>query len=105
MRYLYTTEPDEGCHEIESGIFGRPVQTCDESKLMAKGWSLTVEAQRGKTDVRQAKKERQEEGQEVSAREELEKLYKEQFGKKPHHKMKDETILEKLKEAVGDDQG
>lgn len=97
MRYMYTTKPDEGCHEVESGIYGRPVQTCDQGKLKAAGWSFTVEAQRGNTDVRQGKEEGQEEGQEVDDdREMWAAAYEQKFGKKPHHKMKVDKIRAKV---------
>lgn len=121
MRYMYTTAPDEGCHEVESGIYGRPVQTSDEPKLRAEGWTLTINAQRGTDHVRQGQEERQE-GQEVtkehmkSVKSALRKQYVEnvgqaidakslaleyedKFGKKPHHKMKPETIRQKLEES------
>lgn len=97
MRYLFTTKPDEGCHEVEPGIFGRPVQACDEPKLKKQGWTLTVEAQRGNTDVRQAKEERQEESQEVDDdREMWAAAYEQKFGKKPHHKLKTDKIRAKV---------
>lgn len=95
MRYLYTTQPDEGCHEVEKGIFGRPVHTSDEQRLIKKGWTLRPEDLRG-LHVRKEKEGREEEG-EVNP--ELVRAYVEKFGKKPHHKMKQDTILQKLDES------
>lgn len=108
MRYMFTRQPDEGCHEVESGIYGRPVQTCDQGKLKKAGWSFTIDAQRGNTDVRQGEEERQEEGQEVSGKDNmsyddfLRLEYERVFGKRPHHKLKAETIAERIKEAESD---
>lgn len=108
MRYMFTTKPDEGCHEVESGIYGRPVQTSDEPKLRKAGWAFTVDSLRGTGDVRQRQEEGREEEVEVSDAEfkrqvnELEEYdwalkYENKFGKKPHHKMKLETIKAKVK--------
>lgn len=106
MRYMYTTKPDEGCHEVEPGIYGRPVQTCNETKLRKQGWSFSVDSLRGTDYVRQ-EKEGREEGKEVNDetmsiddRVYLEAVeeYRNKFGKSPHHKMKTETILRKLEE-------
>lgn len=92
MRYLYTRTPDEGCREIEPGVYGRPVHTYEETGLRKKGWSLTINALRGSEDVREEK-----EGQEeTEVTEDLVAAYVERFGKKPHHKMKADTIREKL---------
>ena len=121
MRYLYTTKPDEGCHEVEPGIYGRPVQSCDESKLKAEGWTLTIDAQRGNTNgVRKEQKEERQESEEVTREhmvgvksalrenytnamvdqiegmQDLVERYEAKFGKKPHHKMKLETIKAKV---------
>lgn len=38
MRYLYTQKPDEGCHEVAPGVFGRPAHTGEIKKLLAAGW-------------------------------------------------------------------
>ena len=120
MRYMYTTEPDEGCREVEKGIYGRPVQTCDESKLRKLGWSLSIDAQRGKDhglrqdEKRVRKKEAKQEKVEVNStiakatssepvrvgmyteHELAVKKYEAKFGRKPHHKAKLETIIAKV---------
>jgi len=113
MRYLYTTNPDEGCHEVAEGIYGRPVQTSEEPKLRKAGWTLTIDALRGTDHVREEKEGRKEEVK-VSAldkaiegggyapesyRANLAEQYEAKFGKKPHHKMKAETIRQKLEES------
>lgn len=102
MKYMYTTQPDEGCREIEVGIYGRPVHTTDQLALKRRGWSYSVDDLRGNSHVREAEEEGREEEDQKVARGELEALYKEQFGKFPHHKMKDQTIIEKLKASADD---
>ena len=113
MRYMYTTQPDEGCHEVESGIYGRPVRTDQQGMMRKKGWSYSIDAQRGTDHVREEKEGRKEEVK-VSALDEaiegggyapesyranLAEQYEAKFGKKPHHKMKAETIRQKLEES------
>ena len=98
MKYLYTKTPDEGCHEVEKGIYGRPVNTSDQRKLLASGWAKTPADLRGNDDgVRKDEEERRQE--EVEVTDELIHAYQEKFGKRPHHKMKVETILQKLEES------
>jgi len=94
MKYLYTTEPDEGCHEIENGIYGRPVHTAEQRKLIQKGWRLNPDAIR--KEEGQQEERRQQEGPDVD---ELRELYQQTFGERPHHKMKAETLIRKLEEA------
>lgn len=99
MRYMYTTKPDEHCHEVEKGIYGRPVHSYQESALQKQGWALNISNLRGTSDVRQ-KEEGREEKKEVSDdREAWADLYEQKFGKPPHHKMKPETIRKKLEES------
>lgn len=102
MRYMYTTKPEEGCHEVELGIYGRPVQTSEQPKLKQAGWSYSIDSLRGTDHVRQEKEGREEE-REVSESmdfdEFLKRKYEEVIGKKPHHKMKRETMQEKIAEA------
>lgn len=38
MRYLYTDKPDDGCHEVAPGVFGRPVHTNQLAKMIKQGW-------------------------------------------------------------------
>ena len=38
MRYMYTDKPDEGCHEVSPGVFGRPVHAYLMKKMLAAGW-------------------------------------------------------------------
>lgn len=106
MKYLYTTIPDEGCTEIEPGVFGRPVHTYQEAGLRKLGWTTSIESLRGNGHVRE-EKEGREEGQEVSDRmgydDFLRQKYENVFGKKPHHKMKRDTMQEKIAEAEADD--
>jgi len=107
MRYLYTTNPDEGCHEVAEGIYGRPVQTSEEPKLRKAGWTLTIDAQRGADHVREEKEGRKEEvkvtDESLTIDErvylELVEEYRAKFGKDPHWKMKAETIRQKLEES------
>lgn len=85
MREMYTTSPDEGCHEVSPGVFCRPVHTSDQKKLMAKGWkfnpgNLAAEAEEIPADL-------------IAA-------YESKFGKNPHHRMKAESIAK----AIADDQ-
>lgn len=81
MRYLYTNTPDEGCHEVEPGVFGRPFHTGQIQKHLKAGWKNSPK------DV-EAKKE------EVPA--DLIAAYEAKFGQKPHHKMKADTIAKAL---------
>jgi len=118
MKYLYTTEPDEGCHKI-NGVYGRPVHTSEQSKLKAKGWKENPNELR-KEEGREEEKEvakhfeftvndnsedakcwvkkSQSDDRDVWA-----DLYEEKFGKRPHHKAKLETIKAKVDEALKDD--
>lgn len=97
MKYLYTTEPDEGCHKI-NGVYGRPVHTSEQSKLKAKGW---------KENPNELREEEGREEKEVVENMDLDGYlrlkYEEVIGKKPHHKMKRETMQEKIAEAEADD--
>ena len=83
MIYMYTNQPDEGCHEIE-GVFGRPVFESEHKPLLAKGWKFKAE------DVEIEAKE------EISP--ELIAAYEAKFGKKPHHKMLAGTIAKALED-------
>lgn len=102
MRYMYTTTPDKHCHEVESGVYGRPVHSYEESALQKQGWSLNITNLRGTSDVRQ-EKEGQEEGEisneNMDYDEYLRQKYEEVVGKKPHYKLKRETLEEKIAEA------
>jgi hypothetical protein len=101
MRYLYTTEPDKHCHEVEKGIYGRPVHTSGQSKLLKAGWSNSVESLRGIDHVRIEKEANEEASQEteVSERDVWAAAYEHKLGAKPHHKMKLDTIRKKVEEA------
>lgn len=110
MREMFTTNPDDGCREVESGIYGRPVRTDQEGKFLKAGWSYSVSQLRGADyGVRKDEKEGREEEGEVESQfskdaEELERYaleieYKQRFGKRVHHKMKTETIRQKLEES------
>tara|TARA_R110000803_G_scaffold108251_1_gene176507 strand:- start:9 stop:314 length:306 start_codon:yes stop_codon:yes gene_type:complete len=101
MRYLYTNEPDKHCHEVEKGIYGRPVHTSDQSKLLRAGWSNSVEALRGTDHVRIEKETNEKASQEteVSERDVWAAAYEHKLGAKPHHKMKLDTIRKKVEEA------
>ena len=94
MKYLYTTEPDNKCHEVEPGIYGRPVHTAEQRKLIQKGWRKFPHALR--KEERQQETRRQQKGPDVD---ELRELYEYKFGEQPHHRMKAETIVRKLEEA------
>jgi len=98
MRYMYTTTPDKHCHEVESGVFGRPVHSHEEPKLKKQGWSLNITSLRGADDVWEKEKVWQEEI-EVTDYDMLAAEYELKFGKAPHHKMKAETIRKKLEES------
>jgi len=93
MRYLYTTNPDEHCSDFGDGIFGRPAHTYEQSRLVAEGWRLN------KSDL-SAAPQSPTQGEVLDS---LSFAYQEKFGKKPHHKMKAETIAQKLEQA--DDKG
>lgn len=98
MQYLYTTTPDKFCHEVSEGVYGRPVHTSEAVKLKAKGWKVNPNDLREKETEHVRHEEKAQEDEEIDLR----ALYKEKFGKDPHHKMKDATILKKLEES--DDQ-
>lgn len=101
MRYLYTTKPDEHCREVEPGIWGRPAHTSEQPKLRKKGWAYNINELRGADHVQQGQEEGRKEAEEQVA-EEMAKLYEEVIGKKPHHKMKFDTMKAKIDEALKD---
>ena len=80
MKYMYTNTPDEGCHEIADGVYGRPVHQRDYAALRATGWVFNLSNLLP------------EENTSLIAE------YVDRFGKKPHHKMLPETI----KKAIED---
>lgn len=93
MKYLYTTNPDKHCHEVAPGVWGRPTHTTEQPKLRKAGWVYHInELKEAGNGLRKDEEEGREEGQEVTIFEE----YEARFGKKPHHKMKAETIRQKL---------
>lgn len=114
MKYLYTTKPDDHCHEVEPGIYGRPAQTSEQAKLRKLGWVYHISDLKGDDHVREEKEGRQEEvevreaeadklakaGEEFyepdQYRADLAEQYEAKFGKPPHHKMKAETIRKNL---------
>ena len=98
MKYLYTTEPDDKCHEIEPGIYGRPAHTTEQASLKEKGWTTNINDLKGDDHVRKEKEGRKEEG-EVDIDLEYERV----LGKKPHHLMKDETKHKHIAEALSND--
>lgn len=86
MRYLYTNQPDERCHEI-NGVYGRPVFRHEEAKLKKLGWVSNAE-QLPKAESKEVKETKKEN---VLSREELAEslgvsLYDE-GGKKRHYKL------------------
>lgn len=119
MKYLYTTKPDKHCHEVAPGIYGRPTHTTEQPKLRKLGWADSIhklkEADHGlRKDEEEGRKEEgevapkntlQAVGEYFSKSEEehMAALYEEVIGKKPHHKMKFETIKAKVDEALKDD--
>lgn len=109
MRYLYTKEPDDHCHEVEPGIYGRPAHTTEQPKLKAKGWTYTVnELKEADDGLRKDEEEgREEEGEVTDENMDfdgyLRLKYEEVIGKKPHGKMKRETMQEKIAEAEADE--
>lgn len=98
MKYLYTTKPDEGCHRI-NGVYGRPVHTSEQKSLKAKGWKENPNELR--------EEERREEAEEVGENMDFDDYlrikYEQVIGKKPHHKLKRETMQEKIAEAEAND--
>lgn len=96
MKYLYTTQPDEHCHKVAPGIWGRPTQTSEQAKLRAAGWVSNISELEVNDHVREEKEGRQEEVEVDSERVVLAAEYEKRFGKPPHHKMKAETIRKKL---------
>lgn len=110
MKYLYTTNPDKHCHEVAPGVWGRPAHTSEQAKLRKLGWVDSIhklkEADHG---LRKDEEEGREESKEVSfddaeyfvvscgnTREEMDDRHVELFGKKPHSKMSDEKLRDKL---------
>lgn len=107
MKYLYTTEPDEGCHKI-NGVYGRPVHTSEQAELRKAGWVDNInQLKEDDHGLRKDEEEGREESQEVSENMDfdgyLRLKYEEIIGKKPHHKMKRETMQEKIAEAEAND--
>lgn len=52
MKYMYTNKPDDSCHEIH-GTHGRPVNTYEQVKLKAKGWTFKPGAVEEKAPVKE----------------------------------------------------
>lgn len=122
MQYLYTTDPDDKCHEVRKGIYGRPVHQYQMKALRAKGWKPNIHDLEATHDLRKDEEEGREEGQEVSEpfvnhetidgnrkiaeafssndRDLLAEVYEDMFGKKPHHKMKAETIRQNIEDSI-----
>jgi len=98
MKYMYTDSPDEGCHKIH-GVYGRPVQTSEQRKLLKQGWSFTPDGIRQEQGQEKDRQGREEVDSPDQVLEEARDLYEQMFGKRPHHKMKAETILQKVEEA------
>jgi hypothetical protein len=100
MRYMYTTEPTEDCHQFD-GVWGKPVHTSEQKKLLKLGWRFDPNGLRNERQEAKQEGQRQEESvdTEEDVLEEARQLYEEQFGKRPHHKMKAETIIQKVQEA------
>jgi len=80
MKNMFTTSPDDGCHEIKPGIFCRPVHPRDYKKLQASGWVFNSSDLMGEEDSN------------------LDAEYIARFGKKPHHKMLPETIQKAIED-------
>ena len=82
MKYMYTNEPDETCHKI-NGVYGRPVNTQEQLKLKAKGWTFKPE-----------KKEPKKEPVKLSIPEQAKALgiETEKDGKKIHYKLLAKSI-------------
>jgi len=106
MRYLYTTTPDENCHEVTKGIYGRPVHTSQQKALLDKGWKFRISDVEQDHGLRKNEEERRQEERQVRAPgpgmseyDFFRVKYEEAFGKPPHHKMKSETIRQKLEQA------
>lgn len=103
MQYLYTTEPDELCHEIE-GVYGRPVHEHHVKKLLAKGWKRHAKELRSEeaTKEEKAETEADQATQDLSVTEQLQleaielgiDIYKAD-GSEKHHK----TLAKEIKEA------
>lgn len=90
MRFLYTETPDKWCNEVKPGVWGRPCHTSEIPKLKKSGWSEkmpdSVESIHGDAEALMI---------------DVVKAYELKFGKKPHHKMKLETIIEALENDEG----
>lgn len=82
MQYLYTNNPDDGCHVVAPGVYGRPVHGHERGFLLHNGWKKTPE-EINAPDVQVSN---------------LALRYEERFGEKPHHRMKPETILKALQD-------
>ncbi len=54
MKYLFTNNPDDGCHEI-NGVYGRPVHQSQIPKLLRMGWKSNA------SDLPQAEEVKKEE--------------------------------------------
>ena len=101
MKYLYTTNPDKHCHEVAPGVWGRPTHTTEQPKLRKAGWVYHInELKEAGNGLRKDEEEGRKEEGEVNPggleEEDWAELYKEKFGKAPHHKMKLENIIAKV---------
>jgi len=107
MIYLYTTEPDELCHKVSEGIYGRPVNTYAQPGLRKLGWvsdPATLKVESHVRNERKTSEEASEKGQE-EAHDEVTDLavwsaaYNQKFGRRPHHRMKVDTIRREVEES------
>lgn len=111
MKILYTTKPGEHCYEVEPGIYGRPTHTTEQPKLRKQGWVDSVNQLKESDDglrkeegreEKEVKRDHEREGKHDESvtinddRDAWAELYKEKFGKAPHHKAKLETIIAKV---------
>lgn len=98
MKYMYTEEPAEGCHEFD-GVYGRPAHNDEIKSLKSKGWKENIYELRNQ----EKRQEKEDQGQVGEIDPDLVAQYTEVIGKAPHHKMKPETMKAKIDEALSDD--
>lgn len=99
MKYLYTTDPDDFCHEIE-GVYGRPAHDDEVKRLLAEGWKRHAHELQQVSEIEDEEEadESKENGQELTLEEKASLLGIDLFkddGKKKHHK----TLAKEIREA------
>ena len=90
MKFLYTTKPDDHCHDFKDGTFGRPVHTTEMKALIEKGWVRNANELAKESNSKKETKEATKEESVLSRDDLAESLgisLVDEDGKKRHYKL------------------